>query len=353
MRILTVLLLIAPVVSAQPPQKTGCALDGFVVNSVTGEPVMRARVSVLSGAISISVQTTPSGAWSASGVTCGMAVVNAVKNGFLSGKTTEVRVPLASDSPAHGVRIRLAPQAVVTGKVTDDAGEPIPNAEVTVLTPRVVYGLRSWIARPFDKATTNDLGEFRIAGLAAGKYIFCARTDNRGLLLAREEQKPYGDQCFPGPMESGKGGGMEVAAGYEGRIGFILTALSSAHVRGSVSGVSEGSGGHNLEVRRMVAGLPTEMLLAAVKNDGTFDIPNLAPGSYTLTTYAGQQGKQLRAQATVEVGATDIDGIQLHLEPEVRVTGNVRIMSATGNRIAKPQYTVALWHNDGVWGQAT
>src|SRR5208283_3084896 len=110
----------------QAPVRTDCAVDGNVVNSLTGEPVPRARV-LLMGPIPQFVAADNSGHWSFSNVACGPIQIAATRPGFLQ-PTPQRFQALTSGSPVHDVKVQLTPQSVIFGKVVDDQGDPVMNA---------------------------------------------------------------------------------------------------------------------------------------------------------------------------------------------------------------------------------
>jgi hypothetical protein len=217
-----VLCVIAPLLPAQPPapQPSNCAADGVVVNSMTGEPIARARVLAMASQTSATADNL--GHWTLTNITCGRLQVTATRPGFLN---AGVREPLtiSSESPAHDVKIQLTPQSVVVGKVADEQGDPVMNAQVSVLASRVVEGHRAF--QISSAMQTNDLGEFRIAGLPAGKFIFCARAQapfgglyNAPGLGNGSDSVANGETCYPGPVDGGAASAMELSAGHETRI---------------------------------------------------------------------------------------------------------------------------------------
>ena len=82
---------------------------------------------------------------------------------------TEGRVlTLSAGQELKDLAIHLQAAAVVTGRVTDEDGDPMSNAEVAVLRQLFVSGRRR--LEQVGAEHTNDLGEYRIASLAAGSY---------------------------------------------------------------------------------------------------------------------------------------------------------------------------------------
>ena len=79
--------------------------------------------------------------------------------------TREMSAPIIVESGTTKslVRLTLTPTAVISGRVTDEFGEPVGKVYVRALTTRVVA-----------EARTNDLGEYRLFGLAPGEYVISA-----------------------------------------------------------------------------------------------------------------------------------------------------------------------------------
>ena len=324
---------------AQSAESADCSLAGSVVNSVTDAPIVRARVSLKSSAGDSHVLLTDvQGNWSLGYIACGPVTITATRPGYLAlpKDKAPMSIALAKDKPVRDVKVRLDPQAVITGRVVDELRDPIPHARVAVLESRVVNGLRKFEYR--DGMDTNDAGEYRIPGLAAGRYVVCAKADKR------EDAPPYAEQCSLGSPEDGPASAMAIRTGYNGVVDFQLAPISLRSVRGVVSGVPQGANLElNLQSRQVGYG-------TNVNDDGTFDVSNIPPGSYTLSAVAFfENGPLQRSSAVVPVQLSDqdIEGLRVHLEPLVNVTGTVRVVSTIGTAIGNPQYVATL---SSAWG---
>jgi Carboxypeptidase regulatory-like domain len=71
-----------------------------------------------------------------------------------------------------GINVRLARSAGISGRIVDQFGEPVEGALVTAERPMRVEGRIT--TRPAGTATTDDLGEYRIGGLPASRYVISA-----------------------------------------------------------------------------------------------------------------------------------------------------------------------------------
>jgi hypothetical protein len=314
-------------------------VDGTVANSVTGAPIVRAQV-VVRGIGSTAADSDANGTWSAENLSCGTVTIEASRQNFLPDKPSQPQtVLLAPGIALHDVKIRLAPQAVITGRVVDNQGDPAQNVPIMLMASRVLDGVRRFQIP--GTASTNDIGEYRIAGIAAGKYVICAGgrvTGPRNNPVRSADSKSYGQQCSPGSPYSGVASTLEIRAGYERAMDFQLTPLappSTRHVRGAIAG------GPDVGRQITLSGLSGTFTAGAL-DDGTFDITDVLSGSYSLTATAFQDDTRYFAALPVDVGNADIAGLQMRLEAGLNVAGIVRITSASGTKIENPQYSASL-----------
>ncbi|HXP42553.1 MAG TPA: carboxypeptidase-like regulatory domain-containing protein, partial [Candidatus Acidoferrales bacterium] len=68
----------------------------------------------------------------------------------------------------HDITLKLIPEAILSGKVIDQNGQPLQGLRVLLKTLQVHDGLRRW--QQVQSRTTSVDGEFRFAELRAGKY---------------------------------------------------------------------------------------------------------------------------------------------------------------------------------------
>jgi carboxypeptidase family protein len=333
-----------------PPPPSNCAADGVVVNSMTGEPIPRAHV--ISAASQTSGTADNLGHWSLTNITCGRLLVTATRPGFLNGGVRDQPM-ISADSPAHDVRIQLTPQSVVVGKVTDEQGDPVMNAQVSVLGSRVIEGHRTF--QTMSAAQTNDLGEFRIASLPAGRFIFCARGQaafvgsfNNPANAA--DSMANGETCYPGPVEGGAASAMELPAGHETRVDFSLRQVPAVRVRGTVAGMPKSQGAAVTLQQRGPSRGQVNARPANITPDGHFEVRGVTPGSYILATDYWEGGSRLTARVPVEVGGSDVEGIAVHLEPGASIAGSVRVESATGKTLPNQPWPMNLRSSDPTIG---
>jgi len=297
-----------------------CSVDGSVVNSATNAPIVRARVSSDKNTFAL---TDTAGKWSLEHVACGSLTLTASRVAFLANRQPAA-LQLVAGTPLHDVAIRLVPQAVVTGRVVNDHGDPLTNGLIETRTSRVVDGTRRYATAGMVAA--NDIGEYRAAGLYPGKYVLCAfMGKNRDGSSA--DANLYDEQCTS-PMS--------VTAGANAVVDFQLTSASARHhVRGTISGAEDVS-------PQVVLDCPNGPFSAPVGGDGAFDIEDVGSGSCILVATAFLENDRLVGEQAVDVRGANVDGIHLHLEKGFNVSGSVRIVSAGGKQPDASRYSVSL-----------
>lgn len=315
MRLLAAILFVVTCARAQPQ----CAAEGTVVNSVTNAPIPRARVTDSKDAVALTDET---GRWRFDHLPCGSLTASASRQNFLA--LAPQVVQLIAGTPLHDVTIRLAPQSVITGRVTDDHGDAVQNTLVAVRVSRVSGGVRQF--EQANAVRTNDIGEYRIAGLPAGKYIFCAGAALHQDMRTQSFQA-YREQCSTL---------MTVPAGYSGSADFQLVPLLTSHVRGAISGIPEDVS------PQLVLACTSGSFSAGIGANGEFDIAGVPPGACTILVTAFQESDRLVATQPVEVGSSDVEGVRLHMERGFNVSGTVRVASSTGKEIEPPQFSASL-----------
>ena len=331
------------------PVSFDCSVDGFVVNAVTGEPIPRAQVMYMASGQTSSMPSDSSGRWHFSNIACGQLQIAVSRPGFLPGNAGLPRmgsafhpVILAPGSSTHDIKVPLTPQAVAVGKVIDDQGDPVQNVQVSALVSRVVQGKRTF--QMGGQTTTNDLGEYRLANLQAGKYILCARAPLSQFNGIVGGETTLGESCYPGPADGGSAGAMQMMPGADSHIDFTLTRVPVVHVSGQLSGLPKGQGVGLMLSRRGSAGGGVARQ-TNIQPDGKFQIAGVTAGSYLLSADYWEAGKRLSARVPVEVGTSDVQGIEVHLDQGFSVTGTLRFESKTPPQ--NLQFNINLHSADG------
>jgi hypothetical protein len=353
-------------------------------------PVRRAIV-LLSGGIarSQSVVTDDEGRFAFVGLPAGTFMLTATRPGFVPaayGARTPGRpgtpLQLAAGQALGDLTIRMAPGAAIAGTVRDERGMPVPGAQIVVLHA----GRRSVAAGTAPGAidsdvVTDDLGNYRVWGLAPGAYLVGAGRRDAGGTIARpsaqqvdaalaalqqrgrgarpgagaaapraDGQMPaYGFAAayYPGSATLSGAAPVVVAVGDErSGIDLLLAPVATAVIRGRVLNPAGPVPPVQLALHstNQVTGLPLNFtqpgLAVRAGPDGAFQYNGVLPGAYTITarSMSGSGGRPMQpippatepwiwAGAEVSVAGSDVEVI-LSLAPAPRVSGRVRFDGA-------------------------
>ncbi len=327
----------------QPTPKGTAVLRGAVVAADTGAPIRRAQVraSAPGAQETRTTLTDEQGRFELRELTGGRYAITASKGGFITLQYGQQRpsepgtpVDLAAGQTLEKLVVGLPRGSVITGRISDEFGEPLTGAQVRVLRYGYAAGARRLMpAGQSDR--TDDQGTFRVFGLPPGDYVVSATlNEDRALFRPRaggtddEATTGYAPTYFPGTTNAGDAQRVTVGLGQElSGIGFGLSLMPLAKVSGRVVGLA------GLELAGVVMAMPDDMVRqamsqprgAAVNADGTFELSGLAPGRYSLIVggRGRRGGDEPTGRTPITVSGVDLSGITIALAPPAVVRGLV------------------------------
>jgi hypothetical protein len=335
-------------------------MEGQVVNARTGAPLRNASITAsrqsdgpeAAGVRSnYSATTDASGRFSIAGLEPGTYRVSADLTGYVK-MQYNARSPgglgtafdLGRAQKMTGVDFRLPPHGAITGKVTDEDGDPLQGVQIEVMR----LGMYSQGRKELifgGHATTNDLGEYRAHGIVPGKYYLCAIYRGRPMSVGKASgQEDYAPTFFPNATDFAVASTIDLAPGDQmGSVNFRLTKIHTVRVSGHVLDnsapppsttpvdrpASQSSNGNRpIRLRLLRRNVETDSLGidTPVRADGAFEFPSVPPGSYCLVATAGLQGRvgPHAVMQSIDVGNHDLEGVHLTIPAGVEVTGHVR-----------------------------
>lgn len=217
--------------------------------------------------------------------------------------------------------------AVITGKVVDEDGEPLPSFGVSLMKRKPGKSQRLELAA---EERTNDLGEYRFAGLFPGQYFVAVVPPPDIRNFSRTVEKPesagrremtYLPTYYPGTADGTQSTPIDLHAGNELPINFTLVPSNSYRIRGIVTGIPASQ---KPVVQLISRGVIQTINGADVTSDSRFEIHGVAPGSYYVTVFAGAEGQLLTTREPVSVVAADVEGLKLVPVRPFSVSGRVR-----------------------------
>jgi protocatechuate 3,4-dioxygenase beta subunit len=337
----------------RPATGTASISGTVTIDDGGNTPARRARVTVRNTEAQLerSIMTDDAGRFSIGSLPPGHYSLSATKPAYVAvyyGAKHAGRVgtpiSLEAGQQANGLDMRISRGGVITGRVIDDFGVPVPDVAVRLMQPRFSGGERTLSIVPSTgPSQTDDTGTYRIYGLPPGTYVvqvnppFGRRLTNQETLqvsaselqrAATELQQaasqgslggqapaggagasgqagmrsvqpadiqPMTGQAvgfapvyYPGTTSAADAGTVTVAAGQElSGVDLPMRLVPMARVEGTIVG-PDGRPAPNVQVRL----LPGDQnnLMAQISNlllrttpDGKFQATNIAPGHYTLS----------------------------------------------------------------------
>src|SRR5580692_1141807 len=154
-------------------------VEGTILNAVTDEPVRKAGVT-LNAKKSYSVLSSNDGKFRFEGVDPSEYQLRVHRQGFLDADD-EPSIKVSSGQQVKDLVVKLTPQGIIAGRVVDEDGDPVEDAEVNLERSLPVNGRKVSLSSDSDR--TNSEGYFFIGGLKAGLYrISATPQSNRGPL---------------------------------------------------------------------------------------------------------------------------------------------------------------------------
>jgi len=155
-------------------------IAGTVVSATTGAPLSQARISVAETrdrARAISMVTSEDGHFKFSQLKPGKYSLQGAKRGFISSAYEQheqfsTAIVIGQEFSTENLVFRLTPMALITGHVTDEFGEPVRSASVTLYLENHGGGMTRIIR--FSNSRSDDRGFYDFSLLRPGKYYVSA-----------------------------------------------------------------------------------------------------------------------------------------------------------------------------------
>lgn len=368
-----------------PPRDTGPAptgtarIRGRVMAADSGAALRRAQVRLSSQDIrSAKVATTDTeGRYEFTELPAGRYTLTVSKTGYLTLQYGQRRprepgkpIDLSAGQVLDKTDVALPHGGVITGRIADEYGEPLPDATVQAMRYQYVGGQRQLVSAG-RVAQSDDIGQFRIFGLPPGDYYLSASTRTpimqavtgvvsgvvtgavtaplpgglppdpaAGLQAIRDalsapddEQTGYAPTYYPGTSTLSDAQRITVGLGEElSGISFSMTLAKMARISGTVVDAQGQPLGRGMAMIRPSRGGPMFMRggpNGGAVNNGAFTIAGVPPGDYILQVRNGGFGRGGAASdaefanMSIVVNGSDVDGLVIALSKGATVSGRV------------------------------
>lgn len=193
------------IAGAADTQSDTAVVRGRVVDGTTGRPVGRARIELEIAGTMRSALASPQGVFEFRAVPEGLGSLRAEKSGYKAAwyparvrKPVKLRLLEVHRDQIENVVVTMYRKPAIAGAVFDEYGDPVENVQV-----------RAWRGSPFGgyltvrgSVSTNDIGEFRLNNLEAGRYVIAALPTWLGFRDADREVPFLGSPFIPASRHS-------------------------------------------------------------------------------------------------------------------------------------------------------
>ncbi len=319
--------------SQKPDDRRATSITGRVVNE-SGQPVPNAFVNVFGTGNQRperrNTNTDEDGKFRADDLPRGVYTVSARARGYVF--ATDAREP-AYYRPGDSVTLEVRKGGVITGTVTNSAGEPVVGIRVAAVPHRDAEGHLSQGLGAGTPTYTDDRGVYRLFGLSPGFYLVAAGAKLPGFPIATA----FDDGAPTFYPSSTRDTGAEVPVHY----GDEATGIN-IRFRGergyAVSGLIVGAGdtrGAEVRLIRVSSGGIEGLVPAQLRGkDYTFALYGVANGEYYIIAqrypYQNDDGARSRP-IPVKVKDQAVSGIEITLNPLSAISGRLILDSVPTN----------------------
>jgi protocatechuate 3,4-dioxygenase beta subunit len=252
--------------------------------------------------------------------------------------------------PLDDLLFRMLPTAVISGRITDEDGDPMSEVRVVAQKKRPGKATRENLGM----VATNDLGEYRISGLFPGQYWVVALpppdlrdynrpqdkpstgTDPNNDPSDAQSERRYLTTYYPGAYDAMQASALTLKAGDEMPVNFTLVPGRTYRVRGVVTGLAPGQ----KPVVELISKRGDSIRASDIGPEGQFELRGVGPGNYVVGAAIANEAQSLMARQEVTVVAADVDGLKLSPMPSFRLSGHLRVEGGAATDLT--QYSANL-----------
>jgi len=305
---------------------------GGRITTATGAPLACAEVRALRvGDTPRVTSADKNGRFTLSGLTAGSYRIEARAPGYTAREYGQRRAGQSGIPLTVGERDRLSPidialnrGSAILGTVVDEHGEPLESVTIQALQLRSVDGRT--VAVTLRTTSTDDRGQYRLAGLLPGRYLVSASDD--AALSGRMGTTGYAPIFYPSAPEAGEATPFALDGEHD-QIGadLVYRPVRAVSVTGSaISSTGVPPSAVLLLPSQRSGGIQVQPRSGEIRADGTFAIANVPPGDYVLQTVSRPQATAPEfGMQYLTVGDTQPSPVAITMRPMSIVGGRILV----------------------------
>jgi protocatechuate 3,4-dioxygenase beta subunit len=350
--------------AAAQTQSSSAALRiaGTVVSSTGGNPLGRVRVTIADARNPQNRQsmiTSEDGRFEFKPVSPGKYSLQGAKRGFITASYDEheqfsTAIVTGAGLDTGNLVLRLAPSAVLSGKILDELGDPLRHATVSLYREDRRVGIGRILK--FRTASTDDQGAYEFAPLDAGTYFISAiatpwyalhpvsahqpGTENLPTAVDRSLDAAYPVTYYGDSTEPDDATPIPIRGGDHLQADIHLNPVPALHLLFHIP--DNGTHGFTVPMlqRPSFDGVDTVQTGGAQQvSPGVFEINGVAPGRYSVRMHGSGLGNEAN-----EIDLTN-DGQELDVPGAERAAAVKATVQVLGEATSPPQIEIALLNN--------
>jgi hypothetical protein len=296
--------------AGQDSRPRPAVVEGKVVNQTTGTPLKKTMLtlspnSMGGGGRPATTESDEEGRFSFPRVEPGTYMLRGERAGYASqaygardANVFGAPIPLAEGEELKNIVFKLVPNALLSGKVLDEDGDPVSRASVMVL--RYTYRTSGRLLQPFANGTTGANGEYSVS-VPPGRYYLVTSPPNmnnplvamNGVAVSQTsppakvaEDAPeyaYGPMFYPNSPDELGAAPINAAGGADLRsLDIRLAKAKTYRVRGRIADLPANTVLITLVPKTVSAVSNLILRTASIQPDRSFEFAGVLPGAYNL-----------------------------------------------------------------------
>lgn len=336
--------LAAPSPGAAEQGTAGYRISGRVVDARSGAALPRCIVEIVDvkqGRGSRTVPTGEDGRFTFDGVPVSKYRLSVSKRGFLTQAYEEhgnysTAIAAGPGLASQDLLFKLTSGAILSGAVTDESGEPVRQAQITLFRDQDLEGIRS--TQRQGGTMTDDRGVYELAGVRPGAYFLSVSARpwyaSQGYALQAQTSSgsdpdaaaldvAYPTTFYPDVTDADAATPIPVKGGERLQADFMLHAERALHLRIPISEAGMRNG-YGISISHSVFGEP-ESLPVSMHPDGrgAMVVDGVLPGHYDVSITRNAAGQQTTTQFSGDVTEASAEISPAEKTNEVAVSGKV------------------------------